>query len=317
MTSDVYIFGYQSILAGGSLATSVGTGQSDQQLMPARLEGYVRCWSAVRKFVTNETKRYVHTDDWRIAERVAFATLISCRRKTVNGVCWRIPGDQLAGLDFREQGYVRIDVSRSVSPYVGYELDRSIRCYTYVDPAPDPVPAMVSQSYYDMGRMGAASIGNVVPEFEADYLSSTIEPETLANDLAFVFFSGDGHQLWLLEESDSSLVLLHRFGLPQLIPLTRDPSESLRHVTAGLEWLDARHRILPEFSENRRVPSGMIRDLILAANGEDVSRSSYWLCRLVAADSPLIPASRLDALTDDPDFWVRRAVKFRKAAQIH
>jgi hypothetical protein len=165
--------------------------------------------------------------------------------------------------------------------------------------------------------MGAASIGNLVPEFHADYLSSTVAPARLANDLAFIFFSGDGHQLWLLEESDSSLVLLHSFSLPQLIPLTRDPPESLRHVTPGLEWLDARHRALPEFSDNRRVPSGMVRDLLLAANGEDVSRSPYWLCRLVAADSPLISTSRLNALANDSDFWVRRAVQFRKAAQIY
>jgi hypothetical protein len=314
MNADVYIFGYQSILAAGSLDTSVGTGEPSQQATPARLEGYARCWGAVRNFVTNETKRYVHTDDWRIAERVAFATLIPCRRKTANGLCWRISSDRLATLDFREQGYTRIDISRSVSPYNGYELDRSIRCYTYVDPNPDSAHAIVSQSYYDMGRIGAASINNIVPDFLDDYLSSTVEPTVLANDLVFVFFSGDGHQLWLLEESDSSLVLLHRFGRPQLTPLTHDPPESLRRVTPGLEWLDARHRAVREVSDNRRVPSGMVRDLLLAANGEDLSTSPYWLCRLVAADSVRISASRLNALATDSDFWVRRAAQFRKAA---
>jgi hypothetical protein len=316
MNSDVYIFGYQSILAAGSLDTSVGTGEANQQAVPARLEGYVRCWRAVRNFVTNETKRYVHTDDWRVAERVAFATLIPRCRKTVNGLCWRISGNRLAALDFREQGYRRIDVSQGISPYNNYELDKSIPCYTYVDPTPDRVPAVVSRSYYDMGRMGAASINNLVPEFLADYLSSTVLPTIFANDLAFVFFSGDGHQLWLLEESDSSLVLLHRFALPQLTPLTRDSPESLRHITPGLEWLDARHRALLYVSNNRRVPSGMVRDLLLAANGEDASTSPYWLCRLVAADSALISASRLNALTTDSDFWVRRAAQFRKAAHI-
>jgi hypothetical protein len=58
MSSDVYIFGYQSILAAGSLATSIA--DSDGQLVPARLKGYIRDWSAVRTFETNETKRYVH-----------------------------------------------------------------------------------------------------------------------------------------------------------------------------------------------------------------------------------------------------------------
>ncbi len=311
--NSVYIFGYQSILAAGSLATSVGAGES-RQLIPARLEGYVRCWSAARSFRTNETKRYVYTNDWRIAERVAFATLTPSCSKTVNGVCWRIPTDRLADLDFREQGYTRIEVSQNISPYRSYELDKSVPCYTYIDPTPDPSPTIVSQSYYDMGRMGAASISKQVPEFLADYISSTEPPPFLADDLAFVFFSGDGHHLWLLEESDSSLVLLHRFALPQLIPFTRDPSESLRHVTTGLEWLDARHRVLPEVSDNRRIPSGMIRDLLLAANGEDVSASPYWLCRLIAADSAALPTVRLDELADDPDFWIRRAVQLRRAA---
>lgn len=163
MSSDVYIFGYQSILAAGSLATSIAG--CDGQVVPARLKGYIRCWSAVRTFVTNETKRYVHAKDWHIAERVAFATLTQTPHKTVNGVCQRIPSDRLAALDFREQGYTRIEVSQNIEPYEGYELDRSIQCYVYVDPAPDTRPAMVSRSYYDMGRFGAAHLSKLVPDF--------------------------------------------------------------------------------------------------------------------------------------------------------
>ncbi len=314
MSTDVYIFGYQSILAAGSLATSVGTAASDQRLIPARLKGYVRCWSAVRNFATNETKRYIHTNDWRIAERVAFATLQPSGCRTVNGVCWPIPSDRLADLDFREQGYTRIEVSGDILPYDGYALDKLSRCYTYVDPAPDPIPAMVSQSYYDMGRIGATAISNLGPEFLADYTSSTEQPAVLVNDVAFVFFSGDGRHLWMLEESDSSLVLLHRFALPQFIPFICDPPESLRKITSGLEWLDARQRVTTEVSSNRRIPSGMVRDLLRVAYAEDVSTSSYWLCRLVAADSPTISATRLDALANDNDFWIRRTVQLRSAA---
>ena len=77
----------------------------------------------MRNFVTNESKRYVHAIDWRVAERVAFATLTRSRHKMVNGVCRRIPSDRLADLDFREQGYRRIEVTQNISPYKGYELD--------------------------------------------------------------------------------------------------------------------------------------------------------------------------------------------------
>jgi hypothetical protein len=125
MMSSVYIFGYQSILADGSLATSVA--DCDGRLVPARLKGYIRGWSAVRTFETSETKRYVYAKDWHIAERVAFATLIQSSKKSVNGVCRRIPSDRLGALDFREQGYTRIEVSQDVEPYEGYELDRSIQ----------------------------------------------------------------------------------------------------------------------------------------------------------------------------------------------
>ena len=112
------------------------------------------------------------------AERVAFATLTpSCG--VVNGVCWRIPNDWLGSLDFREQGYARIDVSPHIAPYSNYELDRSIRCYTYIDTAPDPDPAIVSHAYYNMGYLGAQAITETVPDFFADYLSSTEQPTML------------------------------------------------------------------------------------------------------------------------------------------
>jgi hypothetical protein len=313
MTNDVYIFGYQSILAPGSLAASVHIDPRDHQFIPARLKGYARCWNATRDFGNNAAKRYVHTDDWRVAGRVAFATLTGSQANSVNGICWRISSDRLPDLDFREQGYNRIDVSRNIAPYPGFELSQFVPCYAYVDPAPDPVPAVVSKSYYDMGRVGAALIDRQVPNFLSDYLSSTEPPQILDSDLAFVFFSGDGHHLWLLEENDSSLILLHKFSLPQIRPSTRAPPECLRHVTAGLEWLDARHRCLPAVSNNKRIPSGMVRDLRGVASGENVFASPYWLCRLIAADAAPLKV-QIDAFANDIDPWVRRTVQIRRGA---
>jgi hypothetical protein len=162
-----------------------------------------------------------------------------------------------------------------------------------------------------MGRLGAAHLSEVVPEFLTDYLSSTEQPALLADDLAFVFFSGDGHHLWLLDESDSSLVLLQRFARPQLTPLMRDVPELARGVSAGLKWLDARYRALSEASDHGRVPAAMVNGLLSATNGEDVSSSPYWLCRLAVVESPHTSAARLTALAEDPDFWVRRAAQIQ------
>jgi hypothetical protein len=313
-SSDVYIFGYQSILAPGSLATSVHIDPRDHQFVPARLKGYARCWNATRNFRTNAAKRYVHTDDWRVADRVAFATLAETQEHFVNGICWRIPSERLPDLDFREQGYNRIEVGRAIAPYPSFELDQSVPCYTYVDAAPDPMPAVVSQSYYDMGRVGAALIDRQIPNFLSDYLSSTEPPQSLDSELAFVFFSSDGRHLWLLEESDSSLILLHEFTFPQIgQSATGLPPERLRHVTPGLEWLDGRQRRLPGTSNNKRIPSRMIDDLRRAMSGQNVSASPYWLCRLIAAD--LVPVGpRVEAFASDVDPWVRRAAQTRRRA---
>jgi hypothetical protein len=311
-SSEVYIFGYQSILAPGSFATSVHIDSVNHQFVPARLKGYTRCWNATRNFRTNLTKRYVHTNNWHVADRVAFATLAESQANSVNGICWRISSERLPDLDFREQGYHRIEVGRAIAPYPGFELNQSVPCYTYVDSTPDLVPAAVSNAYYDMGRVGASIIDREVPNFLADYLSSTEPPQTLDPELAFVFFSGDGRHLWLLEESDSSLVLLHKFALPQIgRPSAGLPAECLRHVTAGLEWLDVRHRSLPDVSGNKRIPSQMIGDLRRAASGENVSRSPYWLCRLIAADAVPLDGG-VDAFAGDSDPWVQRAVRTRR-----
>lgn len=308
MTSDVYIFGYQSMLAEGSLATSIGSRDAPEDYVPARLRGYARDWGAVRDFSNNPRKRYVHAGDWRPAGRVAFATLGRDPGGSVNGVCHRVAADRLDELDFREQGYRRQAVNGALSPYPGHVLDMDLPCYAYIDPHPDPVPAPVSRAYYDMGRLGAAAIDARAPGFAADYLASTRPPPVFADDLAFVFFSGDGRHLWLLNEADSSLVLLLAFAQPQFEALTDSVPEARRPVTAGLEWLDARGRGVSQ-SASPRIPAAMA-DELLRAEAARLAASPYWLCRLAAAGAA--PAAVLAILSTDPDPWVRRAAALRR-----
>jgi hypothetical protein len=309
MSSDVYIFGYQSILAVGSLATSIA--KDSGQFAPARLPGYARSWGAVRSFANNETKRYVHAEDWRIADRVAFASLIRSAHKSVNGVCRRIPSDQLAALDYREQGYRRIDVSAIITPYNGFELDKSVPCFAYIDSGHSARPAIVSRAYYNMGYLGAAHLSKVVPGFLEDYLNSTEHRPHLADDLVFVFISADGRHLWLLDERDSSLILLQRFSSPQITPLTQDPAELCREITAHLKWLDVRHRDLSNFSYNGRVPEAIVRELLSATDNTDLAKSRFWLCRLAAVECRRTAANRMAALANDVDVWVSRAAKLK------
>lgn len=311
MTSDVYIFGYQSMLAQGSLATSIGDRGAGEIFIPARLRGYARDWSAVRDFSNNPRKRYVHAGDWRSAGRVAFANLSPEPEGTVNGVCHRVAADRLDELDFREQGYVRVALRGALTPYPGHVLMELPR-YAYIDSHPDPVPAPVSRAYYDMGRLGAEAIDARAPGFAADYRASTRPPSLLADDLAFVFISGDGRHLWLLDEADSSLVLLLRFGQPQFEAGAESSPEADRPITAGLEWLDQRHRGATP-GANTRIPAAMAHELI-AADAARLAVSPYWLCRL-AATQAVLPQSPLAAtLAADPDPWVRRAAALRLGA---
>lgn len=310
MASDVYIFGYLSILAEGSLATTLG-GRGGAADVPARLHGHVRDWSAARDFAGNLRKRYVHVADWRPAGRVAFANLRPLPGGLVNGICRRVPVDRLDELDFREQGYRRVDVGAWLEPYPGFVLEPGLPRQAYIDPAPDPLPAPVSRAYLDMGRRGAEALDARVPGFAADYRASTPHPAEVAEDLAFVFISGDGRHLWLLNEADSSLVLLLRFIRPQFPAEADSVPELARPVTAGLEWLDLRRRG-PEPGSHPRVPAALGAELLAPADPARLAVSPFWLCRLAATQAEAPSDPLLANLAADPDPWVRRAAQFRR-----
>lgn len=309
--SHVYLFGYQSMLAAGSLATTIGPHAGGEDYLPARLHGYRRAWNAVRDFGDNPRKRYVHTADWRVAGRVAFANLSAAAGVAVNGVCHRVAAGQLAELDFREQGYVRVDAGARLEPYLGHVLELGLPCYTYIDPQPDPQAAPVSRAYYDMGRRGAEAIGRHTRRFAADYLASTEPPGELADDLAFVFFGADGRHLWLLDETDSSLVLLLRFAQPQFAAGADRAPELARPITPALAWLDARQR-RPATGVHPRIPGEMARLLTAEAGTEGLAAAPFWLCRLTATQAASVSPAVLQSLAADPDPWVRRAARLRQ-----
>lgn len=313
MASDVYIFGYQSMLAAGSLATSIGMSDAAEVYIPARLTGYVRDWSAVRDFTENPRKRYVHTGDWRPAGRMAFANLRPDPLGMVNGVCYRVAADRLDELDFREQGYQRVAVSRALKPYPGHTLSLELPCFVYIDPQPDPVPAPVSQAYLDMGRLGAEAIDGRASGFVADYRASTRQPSVLAKDLAFVFISGEGRHLWLLNEADSTLVLLVQFRQAQFVATTDGVPEAARPITAGLEWLDQRRRSTRP-NVNRLIPEAMAEEITGPADASRLAASPYWFCRLAATQAEAVANRLLETLAADPDPWVRRASGLRRGA---
>lgn len=318
MRSTVYIFGYQSMLAQSSIASSIGDEHLSYDYIPALLDGYIRNWSAIRNFDRNVSKRYVHVNDWSVAEKVAFANLFPASGRKVNGVCHQIPSECLSDLDFREQGYARVEVSDRIQPYPGYVINNDIACYTYIDQHPDLSAVTVSRNYYNMGWHGAQSIDRIVHGFSRDYIQSTTQPLSFTDDLAFTFISQDGMHLWLLNESDSSLVLLLKFREPQFTDSNNQTAgnvpELLRPVTKKEEWLDIRNPN-PSPKRSSRLPWAMgiqfINNYRLMQNTGALAKSNFWLCRLAATQASDISSRLLDILSNDRDCWVSRAARLR------
>jgi hypothetical protein len=318
---DVYIFGYQSILAKDSLRSTIGHATRESHVVPARLRGYQRCWNAVRDFETHASKRYVLAPDWAVAPRVAFCNLQAQAGVDVNGICQYVRADQLAGLDFREQGYRRVDVTAQVQAYAGHALRPGVACYTYMDLHPAVEPAPTSLRYFEMGRHGAQGLEAIAPGFFDDYCRSTAAPSALLGELAFVFFSPDGCHLWLLDEQDSSLTLLLRFAKSQLPPnatVSGAPSAELSQSGAcHLQWLDlrSRTRMAPQHPWiGPELAIGLI--CTLEENPQALLSSPFWLHRLAASQSPQLTDAALAPLREDPDSWVRRAVQQRTGELI-
>ena len=317
-TPDVYIFGYQSILARGSLASTIGTAHDDSALIPAQLLHHRRTWSAVRDFSAHDSKRYVHTPDWSIASRVAFANIEPAEGLHVNGICQRIHPDALSDLDYREQGYRREDVTASIRTYAGHSLPDHARCYAYVDPAPDRSHTPISTRYYRMGLDGAAALTQRIPGFLQTYLDTTEPPgDRLDEQLAFVYFSRDGRHLWLLNEADSSLVLLLRCAQKQTTHDEADPDTTIaelsRPITPGLAWLDVRHRDGAVAQLHTRIPADLAQALLNLPHtpAQVALHSSHWLVRLALTQDSRLTEAGLLQLAQDRDHWVRRAAQRR------
>lgn len=295
MSDLTYIFGYQSILNSSSLSVNLRQCTEEPDLIPARLLGWRRDWSAVRRFSDHPTKRYVRLPDWAPVERAAFANVRADGASWVSGVLRPVATDLLPGLDFREAGYRRVRVNAQIRAYPGFALREGVSCEVYVDDGPVEGTAPVSQAYYDMGHRGAQRLDHEVPGFAADYLQTTPVPGELCTDMRFVFFSRDARHLWLLEERDSSLILLLKFSQTQFdtdMPTNAIPPEWHRPVSAQTCAWDWRLRPSEGPKEGAACPAP-------------------WLERLAYTQTDRVNEASLNQLAQDQDAWVRRAAIIR------
>lgn len=295
MSDITYIFGYLSILSSGSLSVNLRHAGAEPELIPARLHGWRRDWSAVRRFDEHPTKRYVRLPDWTPVQQAAFANIRADHSAKVCGVLRPVATDQLPGLDFREAGYRRVCVTDQIHPYPGFGLRPGASCEAYVDESVTGEAAPVSQAYYDMGTRGAKRLNEQVPGFEDDFLQNTPVPDGLCADMRFLFFSRDGRHLWLLQERDSSLILLLRFKQAQFetdLPADAVPPEWHRPISMD----------------------GKLQDWRFRGGDVPMNHTAYpvlWLERLALTQSDHVAGVTLKALAKDQDAWVRRAAIIR------
>ena len=300
-----YVFGYGSLLSTASTASTTGDHSHHQTYIPARLYGYSRSWDAVRHSNQMSEKKYLRLDNWDITDKFCWCNIKrSADNDFLNGICYEIDEKDFIKLDYRETGYTRIDISKHISPYLGHSLETDAVVYTYIDTHPLSFAELpdISMDYVNMITSGAWSINKSVDGFFSDYIASTHTPTANVNNIKQVYFDGSGFNLYMLDERDSSSVLLHSFHHSQL---TSEP-------------IPNRPSIQPVQYDKYKFLSKIAQDLEAAKSPNtssvelnNLSQHDNWLVKLVSCDNPNMPKSIVDQLKLDPDNWVARCASNR------
>ncbi len=110
------VFGYGSLINPASIARTLGRSLSSDELFVTRLQGFRRVWNLVDTVV----------DAAGAPRRAVFLNVEKDAATAVNGVCFHLSAEELAGFDARERNYDRIEVSDSIRPRMAGTV------YTYV-----------------------------------------------------------------------------------------------------------------------------------------------------------------------------------------
>jgi hypothetical protein len=136
-----------------------------------------------------------------------------------------------------------VDITAKISAYSGFILDDLV-VYTYIAPEVNCAPSetYIDMAYVNMGILGAEKINKSTPGFLKDYVSSTEVCTSTVKELYLIFWSYDGKKLYLLNTSDSSVILLHSFSnYVYLIRKGNDPygNQVITHDKQDLDYRNA------------------------------------------------------------------------------
>jgi len=161
-TGRTWVFGYGSLVAPTSLATTIGRSADTHDTAVAHLDGFGRRWNYGSLHLRGDW----HHDGVDVVQGLVVSLgLVADSGDGCNGVVVRVTDDELAALDWRERDYDRTDVTELVS----FErCSRSDRVVTYVprlgaiaryEEARDGGRAGIRRSYWDLVGAAFADLG--------------------------------------------------------------------------------------------------------------------------------------------------------------
>ncbi|NTV10227.1 MAG: HEAT repeat domain-containing protein [Zoogloea sp.] len=305
MRQPCYVFGYLSLLIGSRLDPA--------SCVPAKLHGYRRDWIALRDGHASTRKRYIETASRQPVPGFCFASAYRAGDADwINGICLPVDALDLPAVDFREEGYRRLEVGASVAPYPGWQLAGDAAVYVYVDEtamlgARPACTAPVSERYLQMGLHGASRMEERAPGFLRDYRQTLPMPRTVAG-WRFISIDRSGSRLVLLDESDGSTRCLYRFRRPQLKPESAFSGEAQERpllLDDASEWFGGAG--LADLERPEHNPDAALR----------LAGDPCWLVRMAAADMLREDCAPLRQLAADRDAWVARAARLNLDSLNH
>jgi len=131
-----YVFGYGSLMHPESVfKTLPGLRGSSMELVPVRLKGFRRSWSAI-----SHNRVGARTAGGKIPTFLSFMNIEKAQGDSALGVLVPVSKNDLRALDSREEFYVRLDITKSIEAINdGHaEIADGARIFTYITFCPVP-----------------------------------------------------------------------------------------------------------------------------------------------------------------------------------
>jgi len=301
-----YVFAYLSLLAEGSKAFG-----SNSEIVPAKLNGYIRTWRTERNSQEEDFKRYIDLEEFKMVDRFCWSTLRKRAGSFVNGLMVQATDLELQDLDIREVGYKRIDITEHVLPYDNFSINPGFKIWVYIAPeTTGDTLAYIDAPYVNGGLIGSREIDEHVPGFLNDYIESTQLCTAIIRDIHQVFIGNDGRGLYLLNRKDKSVILIHQFKNIIYTPRSNKDIHGDWPICATFGQYDARivdknATVFKEalFTNDQAEICNLIAkecpwiNLMLLRNGAVsidaklslVSKMDNWITDLIAMDEGIVP----------------------------